>query len=202
MQSILESQEDYSHSQYITQFIDDCLKEANLELSDLDAVALSAGPGSFTGLRVGSATAKGICYALDLPLIAVSTLLSLASEFESENYDLILPMIDARRMEVYTRFVDSKMDTLKEDFSQILDDNFIAEKLADFDNILCCGNGSFKMAQLELPERIKVTKSACSVRNMLKLGVQLFESQEFVDLSYFEPYYLKPANITKPKSLL
>ena len=126
-----ESSEDKSHAKLLTLFIEDLFKEQKLSASDLDAIAVSKGPGSYTGLRIGVSVAKGLCYAKDLPLIAINTLQAMASGIISKisaddlNNSIIVPMIDARRMEVYSAFFDTKASFIRDVKAEIIDEKFI-----------------------------------------------------------------------------
>lgn len=197
------SVKDYSHSKLITTFIQESLDKAGKSLNELEAIAISNGPGSYTGLRVGNSVAKGLCYALGIPLIAVSTLHALAFPQYQDGFDLIMPMLDARRMEVYTCIIDKDYQKVRPDFNQILDYDFINELISLKKRIIFCGNGSFKLNELNLEELdFKQLNTPCFASNMVFLANKAFENQDFVDLAYHEPYYLKSANITTPKKML
>ena len=123
--ALKEQNGDYSHAENLTLFIEDVLKQANVKFSELDAIAVSKGPGSYTGLRIGVSTAKGLCYSLNIPLIAIDTLKSLAvgiknSDLKIRNSDLLCPMLDARRMEVYCALFDNSLNYVRETSAEII----------------------------------------------------------------------------------
>ena len=119
-----ETKEEFIHSKKLILFIVDIIKDANININDLDAVAISSGPGSYTGLRIGTSTAKGLCYAMDIPLISVSTLKAMAYGIAKKyNYNLFCPMIDARRMEVYSAIYDKDNNTIRKINADIVDEN-------------------------------------------------------------------------------
>jgi len=193
------------HSSLLTLFITEVMEEAGIPLNALDAVAVSKGPGSYTGLRIGVSAAKGLCYALDKPLIAVSTLKALAyqtlSQFPSlKNQDtLICPMIDARRMEVFTALYTHQMQEVSKIDALILDQHSFDE----FSNytIAISGNGAEKCKELFsgsgkiiFPGHVRNSAEAIS-----SLAVDMFNIKEFVDTAYFEPFYLKDFIAGKPK---
>jgi tRNA threonylcarbamoyladenosine biosynthesis protein TsaB len=194
-----------NHASRITLMIEEALKEAKINIKDLAAVAMSNGPGSYTSLRVGTSTAKGICYALDIPLIAVDTLTSLAyaafREMELENA-LYCPMIDARRMEVYMILFENEGSLLKiiEPLNNvIIDENAFQNYFEEGKKIILTGNGAAKcMAVINSVNILHVDKS-CSAQNLIPLSTEAFLKSEFVDVAYHTPQYLKSPNITTPK---
>jgi tRNA threonylcarbamoyladenosine biosynthesis protein TsaB len=192
--AIRENHEGLSHATLAAVFVDEVMKESGVNLSDLDAVAISKGPGSYTGLRIGVSIAKGLCYALNKPLIAVSSLQALA-ETASKHYDenhLFAPMIDARRMEVYTAIYNAKNDCLRDVQADIIDKNSFADFTKNHPLVLL-GDGAKKCAdifknnpQIHIDETLKF-----SAINMISLAQNAFENKNFVDVAYFEPFYLK-----------
>ncbi len=197
-----ESSDQYIHSERLAVFIEACILEAQLNPSKIQAVAVSSGPGSYTGLRIGTATAKGYCFGIDIPLIAIETLESLASK-AIENYpdfDIYLPMIDARRLEVYTAAFSSNGKKLSETFAEEVDSKSFSEFSSK--RILIFGDGAEKC--LDTLSHLDVTFKDvnCSAKNLGKLALQKFQSSEFADLAYFEPFYLKDFVAGKPKKLL
>jgi len=199
------SEEQYSHAAKLTLLIEQCLSSVNLELANLDAIAVSSGPGSYTGLRIGSSTAKGICYALDKPLIAISTLQALAWASilaEAKAPAIYIPMIDARRMEVYAAGYDESGATTFNSRPIIIDENSFADILQSGHRIVLSGNGSGKCkAVLEHPQ-IKYKEIYCSAAHLIPLSEEAFEQGQLADLAYFAPSYLKKPNITTPKNIL
>jgi tRNA threonylcarbamoyladenosine biosynthesis protein TsaB len=189
-----------SHSEKITILIDRILKN-NISGSALSAIAVSKGPGSYTGLRIGVGTAKGLCYAMDLPLIAINTLQIIAAEvnqkFNPEKY-LICPMIDARRMEVYTALFDHENKFIENTEAKILDEDFHKNHLTER-KLIFAGDGSEKLKPF-----INGSGNALFVENILpsakfmgSFANDLYIKKQFEDIAYFEPYYLKEF-YTKP----
>ena len=185
----------FSHAEKLHVFIEEILSKSDKEFKDLSAIAVSKGPGSYTGLRIGVSTCKGLCYGLNIPLIAIETLEILARTYLEKNeiaeQDLLIPMIDARRMEVYTAVFDSKLNKIKETEALILQDNSFDE----FINKSSChfiGNGSEKSELLFKKENTKFTPIIYpSAKVMAQFVEQAFIAQKFEDTAYFEPYYLK-----------
>ena len=210
--ALKESLDGQNHAEKITIFIDEVMKEANVAYKDLDAVATSMGPGSYTGLRIGVSTAKGLCYAMEKPLIAVDTLAAMAHGFISyqlsaisyqptdngsklkvQSSEFILcPMIDARRMEVYTAFFNEKLERTSETEALVVDENSFME-LKQNHHLYLFGDGADKLAALfENEENITVVeKFHCSAAYMATLADEAFKNKKFVDTAYFEPFYLK-----------
>ena len=191
------AEEGYSHAERLHVFIEEIIKEAGISLSDLSAIAVSQGPGSYTGLRIGVSAAKGLCFALEIPLIAVDTLQVLASQVNVAD-GLIVPMIDARRMEVYSAIFSPKFDKKREILAEIIDgDSFFdrSEKLYFVgDCAEKCKSVLIKENHLFL-EDIKYP----SAKQMSILSYQKFKTNDTVDVAYFEPYYLKDFMVTTPK---
>ncbi len=198
--------EDKSHSTYLTILIQEVMSQAKVALKDVDAIAVSKGPGSYTGLRIGVSTAKGLCYSLDKPLIAINTLRAMAHEVSiaSGSANLLCPMIDARRMEVYTALYDTELSELEPTSAKILDEFSYAETMIDH-SVLFFGNGSGKFRELIGPGHRNarflddITPSASSVGI---LAGEEYLNNRFEDVVYFEPYYLKDFVATTPKKLL
>lgn len=183
------SEQGYSHAEKLHVFIEEILKETGTDVQQLKAIAVSKGPGSYTGLRIGVSTAKGLCYALGIPLVAVDTLQVLANKASIEN-GLIVPMIDARRMEVYSAVFDADHKKIMEVQAEILTENSYAEIPEDIffigdcqekcKTVLTKGNFHF------IPEIIFP-----SANEMSALSFEKFSKNEFEDIAYFEPFYLK-----------
>ena len=214
--ALRESLDGQNHAEKITLFIDEVMKEAGIAYKDLDAVATSMGPGSYTGLRIGVSTAKGLCYAMEKPLIAIDTLAAMAcgfndaetqrgkvtelmvgvnsqSQCQSQHPTAILcPMIDARRMEVYSAFFNEKLERTSETEAIVIDENSFME-LKQNNHLYLFGDGADKLAALfENDENITVVeKFHCSAAYMAKLADDAFKNKQFVDTAYFEPFYLK-----------
>ncbi len=190
--SIRETVDQNSHSEKLTLFIQEVIKEANLSLNDIHAVAVSMGPGSYTGLRIGVSTAKGFCFGLGVPLIAISTLQSIAfGARENENNCIIVPMIDARRMEVYTALYDSNANLTTKVEAVVIDNDYISSLNPDYSYLLC-GNGAPKCAEIfQNISNIKIKNTVCSSAYLTELAFQKYNNEEFEDVAYFEPFYLK-----------
>ena len=214
--ALRESLDGQNHAEKITVFIDEVMKEAGVAYKDLDAVATSMGPGSYTGLRIGVSAAKGLCYAMEKPLIAIDTLAAMAEGFKDnkttrqqdnksavgvgvdsqcqshQSESILCPMIDARRMEVYTAFFNEKMERISETEALIVDENSFME-LKQNNHLYLFGDGADKLASLfENEANITVVeKFHCSASYMAKLAEDAFNNKQFVDVAYFEPFYLK-----------
>jgi len=194
----------YSHAENLHPFIDSLLKEHQINAAELDAIAISMGPGSYTGLRIGVSTAKGLCYALNIPLIAVGTLaLMCRSEIlKSIEADLLCPMIDARRSEVFTALFDNKGNVVSEVEALILDSESFSTLLQN-KRIAFFGDGSAKFAvMINNSNAIFVEGVEPLAVQMISLSEELFEAQKFEDVAYFEPFYLKEFMATTPKKQL
>ncbi len=201
--ALVESQTVNDHAAQLTTYIDQCMDKAVYGLGELDALAVSGGPGSYTSLRIGVATAKGICYALDKPLLAVPTLESLAHAARQIAVDqptLYCPMIDARRMEVYTALYDEQGREVMSPAAVVLHANWLDEWLQKGFAVVCCGSGSDKARPLFISPQVFFIDLRCSAQHLSPLSVEQFAQGAFVDLAYYEPFYLKPPNITTPKN--
>lgn len=196
-----------NHSEKITLFIDSVMKKAGISYDDLDAVAVSMGPGSYTGLRIGVSTAKGLCYAVSKPLIAVETLHAMAygglsvissvvekspANNSARNQSLFIPAIDARRMEVYAAIFDENVNKIKDTEAVIIDENSFADLKKDH-HIYLFGDGADKCAELFAnDDKITVIKEFyCSAKYMNVIAQRKLDAKDFVDVAYFEPFYLK-----------
>ena len=193
-----DNDKSYSHAERLHVYIDQALKGAGINSADLSAIAISKGPGSYTGLRIGVSTAKGLCFALDKPLISVPTLEALAHKVKLEN-GVIVAMLDARRMEVYSAIYDSNYNEIRETQAQILDDNAFAENLQT-GNVYFVGNGVEKTKTLiNNSNAFFVEDKLPSANEMSVLAYKKFKANNFEDVAYFEPYYLKDFLTTLPK---
>mgnify|MGYP002008406447 FL=1 len=184
--------EQFSHSEQLHGFIQEVLKEAQIEMSVLDAVAVSKGPGSFTGLRIGVAAAKGICFALDLPLIAVNSLQILSENYNESNKALLFPMFDARRMEVYVMVLNEKKQIVKPTFAEVLSPSSFNEFPTDIQWVFM-GEGAEKCKEVLDASHIEYRSEIQhpSAAEMVSLAWSAFKDKKFEDLAYFEPFYLK-----------
>jgi len=202
--AIAESHEGYNHASNLTIFIQKCLKEAKLKMENLDAIALSQGPGSYTGLRIGVSVAKGICYALNKPLIAVDTLqaIAFAAAIDHTSDVLFCPMIDARRMEVYTAIYNSENEIVDHLQAKIIDSNSFINYFNEGKKILFCGNGAEKCKEVITSPSAQFSSIKCSSKHLISLSEKRFKRQTFEDIAYFSPLYFKAPNITLPKKIL
>ncbi len=210
VQFIKESIEGLNHSELLTVFIEDLFKENNLLFPALDAVAVSKGPGSYTGLRIGVSVAKGLCYALDKPLIAINSLDVLGkyaaehihefSNFRMGDDVLFCPMIDARRMEVYTALYNSTGNRIKPVSAEIIDEKFLHEYLEKHP-VFFFGNGAQKCKNILKHENAVFNGPATtSAQFMQKIAFDKYNKKEFENVAYFEPFYLKDFVATIPKN--
>ncbi|RRO23203.1 tRNA (adenosine(37)-N6)-threonylcarbamoyltransferase complex dimerization subunit type 1 TsaB [Flavobacteriaceae bacterium 14752] len=189
-----DDKKEYSHAEQLHLFIEKVVKASDLKMTDLDAIAISKGPGSYTGLRIGVSTAKGLCYALDIPLISISTLKVLAKQVvQQSSQHPIIPMIDARRMEVYTAVFNSKQEEISAVEAKILEPDSFQSYFDSYDKIYFIGNGvsKFKDMCVNVNQGIFIEHKNPSARQMCELADGLFRSKTFEDVAYFEPFYLK-----------
>ncbi len=191
------AEEGYSHAERLHVFIEEIIKEAGITLNDLSAIAVSQGPGSYTGLRIGVSAAKGLCYALDIPLIAVDTLQALASQVAISN-GLIIPMIDARRMEVYSAVFAPNLERKREVLAEIITENSF-ENLQE--TLYFVGDCAEKCKSVLTKENYIFLDEIVypSAKEMSLISFEKFKKSDTVDVAYFEPYYLKDFMITTLK---
>lgn len=190
----------FSHAEKLHSFIVEVLDTAGLSMKDLNAVAVSKGPGSYTGLRIGVSTAKGICFALDIPLISVSTLKCLALQIQDEAIDFVIPLLDARRMEVYSAVFDNAHTQVRDTEAEIIDDNSFMAFL-EKGKVCFLGDGAEKCK--ETIGHINATfidNRYPSAQQMAILADDKYKAKAFEDLAYFEPFYLKDFVAGKPKN--
>lgn len=193
--SVQESHVKNSHAERITLFCKAVLTEAGIQFQDLDAVAVSMGPGSYTGLRIGVSTAKGYCFALDKPLIAIPTLQSMASGMKKNANDpnqLFCPMIDARRMEVYAAIFDGELNEVRPTAAVIIDEDSFSNELQN-EEVCFAGDGAEKCnAILSHQEHASFLDDFhASSAHMASISEAKFNARQFEDVAYFEPFYLK-----------
>jgi tRNA threonylcarbamoyladenosine biosynthesis protein TsaB len=183
------AEQGYSHAEKLHVFIAEIIKEAGVLMSDLKAIAVSHGPGSYTGLRIGVSTAKGLCYALEIPLIAIDTLTSLTNQVKY-NDGLIVPMIDARRMEVYSAIFNSNKEMIREVQAEILTEESFANQA---EIIYFIGDSNEKAKSVLTKTNFIFLDEIVfpSANEMSAISYQKFQNNDFVDVAYFEPYYLK-----------
>ncbi len=183
------------HASLITVFIQEIMQLTGLTLRDVDAIAVSKGPGSYTGLRIGVSTAKGLCYALDRPLIAVDTLKAMAWKASHETGSaemLYCPMIDARRMEVYTAIYNIELSEVQPVQARIIEEGSFSDILNKYE-VLFFGDGALKCRDaIGNPDKARfITDFQNSALHMIELALDKYNKQQFENLAYFEPYYLK-----------
>ncbi|MFK5878360.1 MAG: tRNA (adenosine(37)-N6)-threonylcarbamoyltransferase complex dimerization subunit type 1 TsaB [Flavobacteriaceae bacterium] len=188
----------YSHAEKLHVFIDSVLNEAAIKIHQLNAVAISKGPGSFTGLRIGVSAAKGLCFALDIPLISINTLQCLALQVDKK-IGCIIPMLDARRMEVYSAVFDMDYNQIRETEAQILDETSFQNYLED-GNVYFIGDGVPKTKEIiSHPNAFFIDDKLPSANEMAMLAFQKFQQDDFESSAYFEPFYLKDFVANKKK---
>jgi tRNA threonylcarbamoyladenosine biosynthesis protein TsaB len=206
--AIKEDIDGRNHSKLLTKYIDDLLKGSNLTAASFSAVAVSEGPGSYTGLRIGVSAAKGFCFATDIPLIAVSPLESMTHcvlnqfSFESKEgfFPLFLPMIDARRMEVYAALYDGELKNIVPVEARVIDENSYSA-YAGNSEIYYFGNGAAKCVEILPGSVFKYYEGIItSSRYMAGIAHRKYTEKQFVDVAYFEPFYLKDFIATTPRN--
>jgi tRNA threonylcarbamoyladenosine biosynthesis protein TsaB len=191
------AEEGYSHAERLHVFIEEIIQESKIRFNDLAAIAVSQGPGSYTGLRIGISAAKGLCFALAIPLIAVDTLQVLVSQVTISD-GLIIPMLDARRMEVYSAIFNSNFEKIRAVQAEIITENsfinlqerlYLIGDCAEKCKTVLTNNNFIFLEENKFP----------SAKEMSKLSFEKFKNTDFVDLAYFEPYYLKDFMFTTSK---
>lgn len=190
------AEQGYSHAEKLHVFIEEILKESSIRATDLKAIAVSKGPGSYTGLRIGVSTAKGLCYALEIPLISVDTLQVMAKQVYVEN-GLIIPMIDARRMEVYSAVFDTKHNKIIEVQAEVLTAESYSEMTED---LYIIGDCQEKCKTVLTKDHFNFLPLVVfpSANEMSGLSYNKFLKNDFEDVAYFEPFYLKDFLFSKP----
>lgn len=189
------AEQGYSHAEKLHVFIEEILNESNIAFDDLNAIAVSKGPGSYTGLRIGVSAAKGLCYALNIPLISIDTLELLARQLRIENGHVV-PMIDARRMEVYSAVFDSNHKKVREVEAEIL----TSDGFSNFEGTIHFVGDSAEKAKTVLTDSRFVFHEKIifpSSKEMSVLSFEKYQNNDFEDVAYFEPYYLKDFMLTK-----
>jgi len=184
-----ESTQEYSHSEKLTIFIQEVVQESGITLQNLHGVSVASGPGSYTGLRIGVSTAKGLCYALDIPLISVDALVSMAKIAQKKYPEQTLcPLIDARRMEVYSGVYSSDLTLIKPISADVIDENSYAE----FDPFVYFGDGAEKLSLMWENRKCLFDESIhASAIGQIECAYEKFLSKELENVAYFEPFYLK-----------
>lgn len=181
--------QNFSHAEKLHVFVEELFIETQLKLQDLDAIAVSQGPGSYTGLRIGVSAAKGLCYALSIPLIAVDTLELLARKISVESGSIV-PMIDARRMEVFCAFFDNNYQKIKETKAEIIDENSYQDISKTMHLV---GDGAMKFKDVLTDAKFQYYPEIefPSAAEMAQVSFQKYQNSQFEDVAYFEPFYLK-----------
>ncbi|WP_046755139.1 tRNA (adenosine(37)-N6)-threonylcarbamoyltransferase complex dimerization subunit type 1 TsaB [Kordia jejudonensis] len=194
-----ENDKNYSHSEKLHVFIKEACETANITPNDLQAIVVGKGPGSYTGLRIGVSTAKGLCFASDVPLLSIETLAILAQSITITE-GVIVPLLDARRMEVYSAVFDASYTQIRGTEAEIIDENSFSEYL-NKGNVYFIGNGAEKCKGIITHENAVFFDEIFfpSAKHMIPLGIQKHTDKAFEDVAYFEPYYLKDFVVTKPK---
>ena len=203
--ALSEISEPNAHSSQLTVLIENILRAQSLKISDCNAIAISQGPGSYTGLRIGTSVAKGLCYAANLPLIAVDTIQALALHAKNKHTipckpsTILCPMIDARRMEVYTAEFSCDLQTIKPIYPLIVTDNTVSDFL-EHNEYYLFGDGSQKLIEtLNAPNIQYIPNITNSAESVGEIAYSLYCSNTFVDVAYFTPFYLKDFQATTPK---
>ena len=195
-----QNSDGYTHAEQLTLFIDQVVKSASGTLKEIKAIAISKGPGSYTGLRIGTSTAKGLCYALDIPLISISTLKAMAFTMtKSHVADIYCPMIDARRMEVFSAVYNVKNNEIRGVQADVVDEQTYTNFLNN--EVLFFGDGALKCKEIINHKNAKFIEGIYpSAKNLVILANAKFENKDFEDVAYFEPYYLKDFVAGKKKA--
>lgn len=193
----------YTHAENLHKFIDECLKEAKVSPKELDAIVVSKGPGSYTGLRIGVSAAKGLAYGLDIPIIALESLEIIAATCKASHpdFDVYIPMIDARRMEVYSASYDRSLNRLNPIQAIVVDseefDSYPSQRVAYF------GDGAEKCQEILDTKGWKfIPGIQADAKFMISAAILKYKSAKFENTAYFEPFYLKEFIAGKPKKLL
>ncbi len=178
------------HAAWLQAAIADMMETSGFSITKLEAVAVTNGPGSYTGLRVGLSTAKGICYALKIPLITMGTLEVMAFKAKDFETDLLCPMIDARRMEVFTAIYDKNLLEIEKPHARILDKNSF-ENILSYKRVLFFGNGMEKFKSITNSNNLLFENIRIVASDMVIIANQCFTKSEFANLAYAEPFYIK-----------
>ena len=207
--ALKEDKSGQNHARLLTVFVEQLLAENAILANEIDAVAVSMGPGSYTGLRIGVSAAKGFCYAQQVPLIAISTLKAMAQKVISDyaaagqasgKGRLFCPMIDARRMEVYTCLLDENGDELEPVSAKIITDESFHDELQQ-NEIVFFGNGAMKcQSKIGHEKAVFLDNMGASAAWMCQLAEEAYTKKQFEDVAYFEPFYLKDFVATAPKN--
>ena len=194
-----EVSENYKQSESLHTFVEWALEGAKLTLKDIEGISLGKGPGSYTGLRIGASSAKGFCYGLNIPLLAINSLESMKEPFLNKGYDLIIPLIDARRMEVYSAvFEGTSGEMISETKAKVLDENSYQEYQDK--KILFVGDGAKKAKEILQLAHVEYSETVYpSAKYLIKSAVEKYKQKDFEDIANFEPFYLKDFQGVKKK---
>lgn len=206
--SLKESGSERDHATKLGLYIEEVLNESNYTTKSLDAISVSMGPGSYTGLRIGVSMAKGLCYALNIPLIGVSSLESMAfvahesyssktTQIKEWDKALLCPMIDARRMEVYTQIFDSSLNPITEVSAEIITEESFSDDIIKTQEFIIFGNGAAKTVDILSNERVILIDVTPSAKGLVNSAHKAYSNGDFRDLAYFEPLYLKDFVVMK-----
>jgi len=192
--------ENYTHSENLHLFIQQLLNDNSISIKDIIAVSISKGPGSYTGLRIGTATAKGFCFALNIPLIAINTLEILAAAYTPEKEEIIISTLDARREEVYALVLNFKKEIIEPTKSVIIDKDSFSH-FTKKNRVVLIGNGIKKIKDITQNPNFIYAENVLlpSAKDMSKFAYKLFKNKRFEDVAYFEPFYLKEFKTSTPK---
>lgn len=196
-----EINEGYSHAESLAIIIQEVLAENKVELTNLSAVAVAKGPGSYTGLRIGVSTAKGLCYGLNIPLISVNSLTAMVNQPNLPEASFYVPMIDARRMEVYCSVYDRQKSEITSTVASIVDQDSFNDYLNN-GQVLFLGDGAGKCKDIITNPNASFSELGSTASGMVSLAFKKLENQDFEDVAYFEPFYLKDFVAGKPKKML
>ncbi|MBR5845061.1 MAG: tRNA (adenosine(37)-N6)-threonylcarbamoyltransferase complex dimerization subunit type 1 TsaB [Rikenellaceae bacterium] len=200
------------HARNVAVYVDELLRERDIDADEIDAIAVGKGPGSYTGLRIGVSFAKGLCYGLRKPLIAIGSLDALvevaredaeAGIVDVEDFEraTLCPMVDARRMEVYTQLFNGRGEALGEVEAKIIDEQSFAAEIAGAEEFVIFGNGAAKCAGT-LSAKAKLIEIVPSARGLARLAQEALDAGRTEDIAYFEPFYLKNFVVTTSKKKL
>jgi len=194
-----EVSENYKQSESLHSFVEWALEGAGISIKEIEAVSLGKGPGSYTGLRIGASSAKGFCYGLKVPLVAINSMESMIAPFLGQNYDYIVPLIDARRMEVYTAVYNGETgEEITPTEAKVLDEHSFEELINK--KVLFVGDGAAKTKEvIQLPNAEYNEKIYPSAQYLIKNTLKKIEEKDFEDIAYFEPFYLKDFHGVKKK---
>ena len=202
-----DSMDGQRHSKWMTVFVQDLLAEASLKINQLDAVAVSSGPGSYTGLRVAYSIAKGIAFRLDIPILEIPTLEALGTSYqvEGEEPHCVIATIDARRMEVYWRVTDEKGLCIQETEAHIYAETSF-DRFLSYDSIYVVGDGAEKISEIgvdsHVMKKITVIEHLTLAANLSKIAYSKFTVGDFADVAYCTPFYLKSPRVTQSKKII